>query len=210
MRDCRFLALIFAALLGSGAPLAAQNAPAPRGLEVVSNPSRRSGFWGSVGLGIGSETFSVPAGAPDPGWVASPTFNLRAGGTPDIHFRLGGELISWYDGSGGYNQSLGGMAGIAELFPSTTVGFFLKGGGGYAWNSFSQDTYCYYYYYCYSYGYAYDSGFMWTAGAGWEIPVSHKLNIMPTVDYYEFYFGSRYAGDYTERLWNFGFSVEIP
>lgn len=210
MQDRRLLAVLLLLACGAVPSLAAQDAPPPKGLEIVKNPTRRSGFWGSMGFGVGSETFSVPPGAPDPGWVASPTFNMRAGGTPDIHFRLGGELISWYNGSGEFNQSLGGLGAIAEVFPSTTVGFFLKGGGGFAWNSFSQDYYCYYYYYCVGYGYNYDTGFMWTAGAGWEIPISRTLNIMPTVDYYEFYFGSRYTGDYTERLWNFGLSIEIP
>lgn len=210
MRVRRSATTLIAVLLVAVPALAAQQNGAPRGLEVVSNPGRRSGFWGSIGLGVGSETFTVPDSVPPPGWLASPTFNMRIGGTPDVHLRLGGELISWYNSEGGFNQSLGGMAAIGQIYPSTTQGFFLKGGGGYAWNSFSEDSYCSYYYYCYNYVYAHDSGFMWTAGAGWEIPVSRKLNIMPTVDYYESYFGGRYTPSYTERLWNFGVSVQIP
>jgi hypothetical protein len=205
----RLAAALLVSTLGVAPPLVAQDPGAPKGLEIVTNPSRRSGFWGSVGLGVGSETFSVPDTVAQPGWLAAPTFNMRVGGTPDAHLRLGGELISWYNEDGGLTQSLGGMAGIAQIYPSTTQGFFLKGGGGYAWNSFGEDYYCAYYY-CYESGYSYDSGFMWTAGAGWEIPVSRKLNIMPTVDYYEFYFGGRYTANYTERLWNFGVSVQIP
>ena len=206
----RRLATALLALFLAAAPeLAAQQDGAPRGLEVVSNPGRRSGFWGSLGLGVGSETFSVPDSVPEPGWLAAPTFNMRVGGTPNVHLRLGGEFISWYNQEGGLSQTLGGLAAIGQIYPSPTQGFFLKGGGGYAWNSFGEDYYCAYYY-CYEYGYSYDSGFMWTAGAGWEIPVSRKLNIMPTVDYYEFYFGGRYTANYTERVWNFGVSVEVP
>jgi hypothetical protein len=209
MRLGRLAAVIIVALCGVAPRASAQQDGAPKGLEIVKNPSRRSGFWGSLGFGVGSETFSVPDSVASPGWLTNPTFNMRMGGTPDIHLRLGGELISWYNGGGGYSQTLGGLAGIGQLFPSTTQGFFLKGGGGYGWNSFGTDYYCAYYY-CYQYGYSYDSGFMWTAGAGWEIPISRKLNLMPTVDYYEFYFGGRYTADYTERLWNFGVSIEIP
>lgn len=209
MRVRRLAALIAVASLGAALQLPAQQPQAPRGLEVVKNPSRRSGFWGSLGFGVGSETFTVPDSLVKPGWETSPTFNLRVGGTPDIHLRLGGELISWYNSSGAYSQTLGGLAGIGQFYPSKTQGFFLKGGGGYAWNSFGDDYYCSWYY-CYEYGYSYDSGFMWTAGGGWEIPISRALNIMPTVDYYEFYFGGRYTADYTERLWNFGISIEVP
>jgi len=209
MRVDRLAAVLALLVLGVAPAVVAQGDGAPKGLEVVKNPTRRSGFWGSIGLGVGSETFSVPDSVAQPGWLAAPTFNMRIGGTPDIHLRLGGEVISWYNDDGAYSQSLGGMVGIAQLYPSTTQGFFLKGGGGYAWNSFGTDYYCAYYY-CYQYGYSYDSGFMWTAGAGWEIPISRKLNIMPTVDYYESYFGGRYTDSYTERMWNFGVSVEIP
>ena len=209
MRVHRLAAVLVLAMLGAAPQVIAQADGAPKGLEVVKNPSRRSGFWGSVGFGVGSESFTVPDSVRQPGWQAAPTFNLRVGGTPDVHLRLGGELISWYDGNGAYSQTLGGMIGIAQIYPSTTQGFFLKGGGGYAWNSFGDDYYCSWYY-CYQYGYSYDSGFMWTAGAGWEIPISRALNIMPTVDYYESYFGGRYTANYTEKLWNFGVSIEIP
>ena len=209
MRVRRLAAVVVLVALGVAPQAMAQGTGAPKGLEVVKNPSRRSGFWGTLGFGVGSESFSVPAGAPDPGWQSSPTFDMRMGGTPDIHFRLGGELVSWYSDNGQYSQSLGGMAAIAQIYPSTTQGFFLKGGGGYAWNSFGEDYYCYWYA-CYQTGYSEDSGFMWTAGAGWEIPVSRKVNIVPTVDYYESYFGGRYTDNYTERLWNFGLSVGIP
>ncbi|HQR17885.1 MAG TPA: hypothetical protein PK948_05925 [Gemmatimonadales bacterium] len=209
MRVSRLATTLLAMTLGAVPYLAAQQDGAPKGLEVVNNPTRRSGFWASLGLGVGSETFTVPDSLPPPPWLARPTFNMRVGGTPDVHLRLGGELISWYNEEGGLSQTLGGMAGIGQIYPSTTMGFFLKGGGGYAWNSFGDDYYCAWYY-CYESGYSYDSGFMWTAGAGWEIPVSRKLNIMPTVDYYEFYFGGRYTANYTEKLWNFGVSVQVP
>ena len=208
MRVSRLATILGLALLGSITQAAAQE-PAPEGLEVVKNPTRRSGFWTTLGLGVGSETFSVPDSFPDPGWLAAPTFDLRMGGTPDIHFRAGGEIISWFNSEGEVNQNLGGLLAIGQIYPSTTMGFFLKGGGGFAWNSFAEDYYCSWYV-CSASGYSEDSGFMWSAGAGWEIPVSQKLIIMPTVDYYEFYFGGRYTADYTEKLWNFGLSVGVP
>ena len=210
MRVSRLATVLGLAFLGVVPQAAAQQNGAPKGLEVVSNPTRRNGAWGTIGLGVGSETFTVPDSVPPPGWLAAPTFNARIGGTPSVHFRAGGEFISWYNSDGAYNQSLGGLAAIGQFYPSTTQGFFLNGGGGYAWNSFSEDSYCSYYYYCYDYVYDYDSGFMWTAGAGWEIPVSRKVNIVPTVDYYASYFGGRYTADYTEQLWNFGVSVGAP
>ena len=208
MRVSRLATVLGLAVLGA-VPQAVAQEPAPEGLQVVTNPTRRSGWWGTIGLGVGSETFTVPDSMPSPGWLAAPTFNARFGGTPDVHFRAGGEFVTWSNSEGEFNQNLGGLAAIGQFYPSTTMGFFLKGGGGFAWNSFGEDYYCSWYY-CYEYGYSYDSGFMWTAGAGWEIPVSRKLNIVPTVDYYEFYFGGRYTADYTEKLWNFGISVGVP
>lgn len=209
MRVSRLATMLAIAILGMATQLVAQQDAAPKGLEIVSNPSRRSGFWGSIGLGVGSESFSVPDSVQGPGWLARPTLDTRVGGTPNVHLRLGGEFFNWYNSENGLNQTLGGILGIAQLYPSTTLGFFLKGGGGYAWNSFSEDYYCAWYY-CYQAGYSYDSGFMWSAGAGWEIPVSASLNIMPTVDYYEYYFGGRYTTNYTERVWNFGVSLQVP
>ena len=208
MRVSRLATVLGLAVLGVVPPAVAQE-PAPEGLQVVTNPTRRSGFWATLGLGVGSETFTVPDSMMSPGWLAAPTFNMRIGGTPSVHFRAGGEWIAWSNSEGEFNQNLGGLAAIGQFYPSVTQGFFLKGGGGYAWNSFGEDWYCSWYY-CYEYGYSYDSGFMWTAGAGWEIPVSRKLNIVPTVDYYEFYFGGRYTANYTEKLWNFGVSVGVP
>lgn len=208
MRVSRLATVLGLAVLGV-VPQAAAQEPAPEGLQVVTNPTRRSGWWGTIGLGVGSETFTVPDSMQSPGWLAAPTFNARVGGTPDVHFRAGGEFVTWSNSEGEFNQNLGGLAAIGQFYPSTTMGFFLKGGGGFAWNSFGEDYYCSWYY-CYEYGYSYDSGFMWTAGAGWEIPVSRKVNIVPTVDYYEFYFGGRYTADYTEKLWNFGVSVGVP
>ena len=208
MRVSRLATVLGLAVLGVVPPAVAQE-PAPEGLQIVTNPTRRSGFWATLGLGVGSETFTVPDSMMSPGWLAAPTFNMRIGGTPSVHFRAGGEWIGWSNSEGEFNQNLGGLAAIGQFYPSTTQGFFLKGGGGYAYNSFGEDWYCSWYY-CYEYGYSYDSGFMWTAGAGWEIPVSRKVNIMPTVDYYEFYFGGRYTADYTEKLWNFGVSVGVP
>ena len=207
MRVSRLATVLGLAVLGVVPPAVAQE-PAPEGLQIVTNPTRRSGFWATLGLGVGSETFTVPDSMMSPGWLAAPTFNMRIGGTPSVHFRAGGEWIAWFNSEGEFNQNLGGLAAIGQFYPSTTQGFFLKGGGGYAYNSFGEDWYCSWYY-CYEYGYSYDSGFMWTAGAGWEIPVSRKVNIVPTVDYYEFYFGGRYTADYTEKLWNFGVSVGV-
>lgn len=209
MRVIRLAAVVTVAVLGLAPQASAQDAQAPKGLEVVTPPSRRSGWWGTIGMGVGSETFTVPDSFASPGWLAAPTFNSRIGGTPSAHFRAGGEFISWFNSEGEVNQSLGGLLAIGQVYPSTTMGFFLKGGGGFAWNSFAENYYCTWYV-CTASGYSEDSGFMWSAGAGWDIPVSRKLDIVPTVDYYEFYFGGRYTADYTEKLWNFGISVGFP
>ena len=127
MRVDRLAAVSVLLILGAAPAVVAQGDGAPKGLEVVKNPTRRSGFWGSVGFGVGSETFSVPDSVVQPGWLAAPTFNLRVGGTPDIHLRLGGELISWYNNNGGYSQSLGGMLGDRADLPLHHAGILPQG-----------------------------------------------------------------------------------
>lgn len=205
MRVVRPTIPLLALLVATAAPLLAQQGEAPpRGLAIVPPPSLRSGFWASFGLGVGWETFDA-TGVADPGWLARPTIDMRIGGTPSANVRLGAEWISWFNSEMNVSQTLGGFAGIAQLYPSRSDGFFLKGGGGYAWNSFSDN------YYYYGWGYiTYDSGFLWTAGAGWELPVSRSLNIVPTVDYYSFDFGGRSTADYSEHLWNVGIALQIP
>jgi len=199
------VSLVLLAVFTLAAPQAvAQKGQPPEGLAIVPDHAPRQGFWGTFGLGVGSETFSAPSVSVDPGWLARPTIDMRIGGTPSQYLRLGGELISWFNSEGNVSQSLGGTLAVAQLYPSARHGFFLKGGGGYAWNSFSDN------YYYYGYYLSYDSGFLWSAGAGWEIPVSRTLNIMPTVDYYRFDFGGRSTENYTEELWNFGISIQMP
>jgi hypothetical protein len=200
----RLAIVVLAAVLGVASQLVAQQEVAPKGLEVVPAAGLRNGFWAGVGLGVGYERFSTPALTIDPGWLARPTLNFRVGGTPNQHLRLGGETIFWFNNEGSISQSLGGVAAIAQLYPAATLGFFLKGGGGFGWNSYSDG------YYPYQYTISYESGFMWSVGGGWEIPVSRKINIVPTVDYYGMTFGSRSSGDHTEEVWNFGVAVQIP
>lgn len=206
MRVIRLTTPLLALLAVTAAPLLAQNGEAPpRGLEIVPPHSPRDGFWANFGLGVGWETFSAPGATVDPGWLARPTIDMRVGGTPSGNVRLGAEFVSWFNSEMNISQSLGGLAGIVQLYPSRTAGFFLKGGGGYAWNSFSDN------YYYYGWGYiTYDAGFMWTAGAGWELPISKSLNIVPTVDCYAFDFGGRTTADYSEQLWNVGVAIQIP
>ena len=204
MRVSHLVTALLAGSLGWAPSLAAQQQPgAPKGLEVVPSPGIRQGAWGNFGLGVGSETFSAPNLAVDPGWLARPTLDMRGGGTMNSHFRLGGELISWFNSEGTVSQTLGGFGLVGQIYPSPTLGFFLKGGGGYAWNAFSDN------YYYYGYSISYDSGWLWTAGAGWEIPMNKKLNLVPTVDYYSFSFGGRSTQDYTEKLWNYSLAIQI-
>lgn len=204
MRLSPLVTAVIGAIVAWAPSVAAQQEPqAPKGLEVVPDAGIRRGGWGNFGLGVGSETFSTSGMTVDPGWLARPTLDLRGGGTMSPHFRLGGELVTWFNSEGTVSQTLGGLALIGQIYPSPTMGFFLKGGGGYAWNGFSDN------YYYYGYSISYDSGFMWTAGAGWEIPLNKKLNLVPTVDYNEFYFGGRSMQDYTEKLWNYSLAIQI-
>lgn len=79
MRVSRLAAVLGIAAIGVAPQASAQNGHAPPGLEVVKNPTRRNGLWGTIGLGVGSESFSVPDSVQPLPWLARPTFNARIG-----------------------------------------------------------------------------------------------------------------------------------
>ena len=191
----RLLPLTVLAVLATS-PLAAQGRP---GLAEVGEPSLRRGFWMQLGLGAGREELKFEGdnlGYSDPLWA--PTINGRLGATLGPHFRLGGDLNVWVRPEGDYTETLGSVMPVLQVYPARTVGFHVRGGGGYAWSSVTDEIYRFT---------STLGGFGTVVGAGWEIPVSRKLFITPYVDWYQYWIQSRTIGDFTERIISFGVAL---
>ncbi|HJP57482.1 MAG TPA: outer membrane beta-barrel protein [Gemmatimonadales bacterium] len=165
----------------------------------------RHGFWGSFGVGAGAE--SVDLVNPDDGFgysdnLTEPTVQLRLGGTVNPHLRLGGELSSWihshYDPDfGNVTETVGGVFGIAQLYPAARAGFYVKGGLGLGRSAVDYrggPTIS-------------DLGFAAVVGLGYDIRVGRHLAITPTLDFqYHDYSGAE-GGGYRERIGALGVAL---
>jgi hypothetical protein len=171
-----------------------EQAPPP-GLVEVKEGGRR-GFWFGVGLGAGGESNDLVG----PGYSTpfyQPTISLRAGGTVSPHLRLGGEVLSWFDEQGDAVASLSSALFVAQLYPLSRAGLYLKVGAGIGRNALDFD---------YGFGVG-DTGFAGLVGTGYELRLGRRLYLNPTIDLVTHSYNGRGGGDYTERLVNFGLGI---
>ena len=193
MRILRY-GLVPAAILLLGGGAHAQEAPP--GLVEVHEPDRH-GFWGALGVGAGGESFDLRDGAGYSGQLYKPTVSLRLGGTPTNYLRLGGEILGWINDRGSATESLTSILFVAQLYPVSSTGMYLKGGLGLGRNEVDFDP-------GFDVG---DTGFAGLVGAGWEIRVARRFSINPAVDLVEHRYTGRGGDRYRERLVNFGVGV---
>jgi hypothetical protein len=167
----------------------------PPGLVEVKDGGRR-GFWFGIGAGAGGESNDLAgSGYSEPFY--QPTVSLRAGGTVSPHLRLGGEVLSWFDEQGDAVASLSSLLFVAQFYPLTKAGLYLKAGAGIGRNALDFDD-------GFDVG---DTGFAGLLGAGYELRLGRRLYLNPTVDLVGHRYSGRFNGDYTERLVNFGLGI---
>jgi len=87
----------------------------------------REGFFIGAGLGWGSLGVSGEDGRESAG-----SGYLKLGGTLNDQVLLGGESNAWVKSEDGVTTTVGGLYGIIQFYPSSTSGFFLKGGAGFS------------------------------------------------------------------------------
>jgi hypothetical protein len=187
---------VTAAIIISPALACAQEPP--QGLIEVSESSRR-GFWLGLGLGAGGESFDL---SPSDGYgdiLYRPTVSLRLGGTVSQHLRLGGEVLSWINDIGPAVESLSSALFIAQLYPFSRSGLYLKGGLGIGRNAVDFDD-------GFDQG---DTGFAGLIGAGYELRLGRRFYLNPTIDLVGHRYDNGSVGDYRERLVNFGLGILI-
>jgi hypothetical protein len=156
----------------------------------------RRGFWFGLGLGAGGESNDL-AGSGYSTLFYQPTISLRAGGTVSSHLRLGGEVLSWFDEQGDAVASLSSLLFVAQFYPLSKAGLYLKAGAGIGRNAINFDD-------GFDVG---DTGFAGLLGAGYEVRLGHRFFLNPTVDLVGHSYRGRFNGDYTERLVNFGLGI---
>jgi hypothetical protein len=176
-------------------PLNAFAQQAPAGLVEVKEGTRR-GFWFGLGLGAGGESNDV-AGHGYSDLFYQPTISLRAGGTVGSRLRLGGEVLSWFDEEGDAVASLSSLLFVAQFYPLSSAGFYLKGGLGIGRNAIDFDD-------GFNVG---DTGFAGLIGAGYELRLGRHIYLNPTVDLVGHSYSGRLGIGYSERLVNFGLGV---
>jgi outer membrane protein with beta-barrel domain len=160
-------------------PLSDAVAQRRRGLVDVSPASERHGFWLSLGLAAGTDSYkyeNVPGGYDHD--LTKPSLWIAAGGTVSPNLRLGGEVNAWIneyrDSESGYKvtETLVGGLLTGQVYPVNRLGLFLKGGLGIsrsaAYVSGGDDT-----------G---ETGFAYLAGAGYEIRLGRNIFLTPAVN----------------------------
>jgi len=176
----------------------------PDGLvEVpVYSPVRepgRGGFWLGLGLGAGGESFDLQPSVGYSDVLYKPTVSFRLGGTVSQHFRLGAEVLTWINPVGPAVESLSSALFIAQFYPWSGGGLYLKGGAGIGRNAVSFDD-------GYDEG---DTGFAGLIGAGYELRLGRRLFLNPSIDLVGHRYDSSLIGNYRERLVNFGLGIML-
>jgi hypothetical protein len=185
---------VTAALMLSPAAVDAQEPP--EGLIEVPE-SRRRGFWLGLGLGAGGESFDASPGNGYSDVLYRPTVSLRLGGTVSQHLRLGGEVLTWINDVGPAVESLSSALFIAQVYPFSSSGFYVKGGLGIGRNAMDFDD-------GFDEG---DTGFAGLLGAGYELRLGRRFYLNPTIDLVGHRYDDGVLGDYRERLVNFGLGI---
>ena len=171
-------------------------AQTPEGLVEVREPARR-GFWLGLGIGAGGESYDLRPSTGYSDELYRPTVSLRLGGTVSQKLRLGGEILTWINEVGPAVESLSSALFIAQFYPISRSGLYLKGGLGIGRNAVNFDN-------GYDEG---DTGFAGLVGAGYELRLGRRFFLNPTIDLVGHRYDDGMIGDYRERLVNFGLGI---
>ena len=161
----------------------------------------REGFWVGAGLASALTDVSCNVCIEDSKSVLSAV--IRGGITLSPRWRLGLELVGTDNSEDGVNERLLGMSGIAYLHPNGG-GLFLKGGLGILKFKADDDT-----------NELTSTLLSLQVGAGYELPVSHRLSIsafstlITTANGDLDYNGTRVTGDMNVTLIQFGLGVTM-
>jgi hypothetical protein len=203
----RNTAFLLTIILAAGATSGLHAQGRDRGLVELGGAPLRSGMYITLGVGDGMDQYKFQDLDSYSDWLSSPAAVLRIGGTVNQNVRIGAELFGWWHSY--YNadptilenetESFTAVLLDGQFYPAVRSGFYLKGGLGFGRSAASYEfdpT-------------ASNTGFVWSVGAGYDIPLSRTVSLSPTVDFYQGSFGpgNDPTSAYTEHVLNIGASL---
>jgi hypothetical protein len=171
--------------------------------EVREERGRRSGIYGTFGVGFGSEAIAA-LGAPGPYSPSRtrPTLDFGLGANVGSRLRLGVDGFVWFNVTGdGALETVTALMLAARVYPMPTSGLYVRAGGGigrYGQDLLDDNCGC-------SGALVDDYGAAYALGAGFEVPVGRRLWLGPMVEMVRFDVGG--PDGYRERVLNIGLSL---
>ncbi len=165
--------------------------------ESGGGEGSRAGFWGSVGVGMGAQSFRF---AGDEGFgpvLYQPTAALALGGTINSSFRVGAEGQAWINAMGSDVESMASAMLIAQWYPIKTAGVFLKGGAGIGRTGLDRADGTS----------SADIGFATTLGVGAELRMGRTMFMVPSVTWVYHVYQNPGEAAYRARVVNFGLAL---
>ncbi len=165
--------------------------------ESGGGEGSRAGFWGSVGVGMGAQSFRF---AGDEGFgpvLYQPTAALALGGTINSSFRVGAEGQAWINAMGSDVESMASAMLIAQWYPIKTAGVFLKGGAGIGRTGLDRADGTS----------SADIGFATTLGVGAELRMGGTMFMVPSITWVYHVYQNPGEAAYRARVVNFGLAL---
>ena len=165
-------------------------------LMLTATPARaadapeRKGFWIAFGAGYGSAQAECDQCVSE-GRVGSFNGTLRLGGTLGSHWLLGWESSGWLQNnstswlSDAYapGRTLGTSTVVALYYPSSSAGFFVKGGLGLSYAGLPPRTFCDVGDFCELDSGANGVGFGVTGGLGYDVRIGRRMSLTPEISF---------------------------
>jgi hypothetical protein len=192
----QLLVLATAVLLALPSVLDAQRRRGIRESGSSSSESR-GGFWGSLGVGMGAQSFRF---ADEDGYgpvLYQPTAVLALGGTINSNFRVGAEGQAWINAMDSDVETMASALLIAQWYPINTAGLFLKGGAGIGRTGLDRADGTS----------SADIGFATTLGVGAELRMGKYMFMVPSVSWVYHVYQNPGEAAYRARVINFGIAL---
>lgn len=132
----------------------------------------RDGFWLMAGVAAASNRTDC-TNCPQEVRVSGGGFVVRAGGKASRYVMLGGEIYGFKESeSGDVKTEVGGVLFIAQWYPWTKLGFWVRAGGGMSYADVRINT-------ASSPEQVTKAGMALSLGLGWDLRVARKVSITP-------------------------------
>lgn len=154
-----------------------------RAQSVIPDQHLREGFW--IGFGAGAAYSSIdcsPCGPllPDDPWEGGSGFGLylALGGTLRHNLLLGGEINLYGKRNNALQRdaTLIGYSAVAQFYPISTSGLYLKGGGGFGASTMAGGP-----------GLIQSGGWSAQGGAGYDVRFGRRFALAPFVNFVQIF-----------------------